>query len=322
MTTGRRLVGCIRYLAAQLLGIVVVVVAFTLTTFVLIRLTPGNSATAIAVRRAGPGATAEQIDRLTDQLGLRDPLIVQYGRWLRHAVTGDLGVSERSGLPVGHELRARLPKTVALAAGGAVLALVLGVAAGIAGAVARPGLRRGTVRAGALVAASVPGFWLSYLLILVLSEHLRWLPAAGDRGLGALLMPWIVLGVPAAGIISRVVAVSLCDALQQPFAIAARARGASGASVVLRDALPHAATQTASVVGLQVAGMLAGTVIVETVFGWPGLGRFFVTAVSLRDNDSIQGSILVFAVGFMLVNRAVDAAARRIDPRLAVLDRR
>lgn len=319
---GRRLAGGLRSLGAQVLGVVAVAIALTLTTFVLIRLTPGNSATAIAVRRAGPGATTEQIDRLADQLGLRDPLIVQYGRWLRHAITGDLGVAERSGLPVGSELRTRLPKTLVLAAGGAAIALLTGVAAGVAGAVLRPGLRRGTVRAGALLAASVPAFWLSYLLILVFSEHLRWLPASGDRGWRALLMPWIVLGIPAGAIVSRAVAVSLRGALRQPFVTAARARGASAASVVVRDALPHAAAAAASVAGLQVAGMLAGTVIVETVFGWPGLGRFFVTAVSLRDADSIQAAILVFAVGFMLINRAADTAARRIDPRLRVRDGR
>ena len=320
--TARRVAAALRALGGQLLGITAVALAVTLITFVLLRLTPGNSATAIAVRRAGPGATADQIDRLAEQLGLRDPIIVQYGRWLRHAVTGDLGVSERSGLAVGHELRTRLPKTLALATGGAVLALLVGVATGIAGVVARPGLGRGSVRAGALVAASVPGFWLSYLLILVLTERLGWLPASGDRGLRSLVMPWIVLGLPAAGIVSRVVAVSLHDALGQPFATAARARGASPTSVVVRDALPHAAAATASVVGLQVGGMVAGTVIVETVFGWPGLGRFFVSAVSLRDAPSIQAAILVFAVGFMLVNRAADALARHIDPRLRLRDDR
>lgn len=318
--TARRIGAGARYIGSQVLGIVAVIVALTLTTFVLIRLTPGNSATAIAVRRAGPGATAEQVDRLANQLGLRDPLLVQYGRWLRHAVTGDLGTSERSGLSVGRELRARAPKTLALAAGGALLGLTLGLAAGIASAVLRPGARRGALRVSALITASVPGFWLSYLLIVALSEHLRWLPASGDHGVRSLVMPWLVLGLPAAGIISRVLAVALRDSLGQPFAIAARARGARPISVVLRDGLPHAATATASVVGLQVAGMVAGTVIVETVFGWPGLGRFFVTAVSLRDSDSIQGAILLFAIGFMIINRAADAVVRLIDPRLAVRD--
>lgn len=313
----RRTGSGVRYVASQLLGIALAGLALTLATFVLIRLTPGNSAAAIAVRRAGPGATAAQIELLTDQLGLRDPLIVQYGRWLGHAIRGDFGIVERSGLPVGHELANRLPKTLTLAAGGAVLALVAGTAAGIAAAVWRPRIGRGAVRALGVVGASVPAFWLSYLLILGFSEHLELLPTSGDSGIRSMVMPWIVLAVPAAGVISRVVAVTLRHALAQPFVTAARARGASRASTVWRDGLPHAAGASLNVVGIQLVGMLAGSVVVETVFGWPGLGRFFADAVELRDNDSIQAAVAVFAVGFVIVNRSVDAASRIIDPRLA-----
>ena len=303
--------------AARRIGAAVLMLAaLTFLVFTLIRLTPGNSATTVAVRQAGSGATQEQIDRIRAELGLDDPIAVQYVGWLGDAVTGDFGVSERTGRTISTELTSRYPETLFLAAGGAGLALLVGVGAGVVSAIVRPGVTRTGLRIGALTGASVPSFWLSYLLIVLFSERLGWLPTSGNRGLASWIMPWVVLATPAAAIISRVIAVSLREAMTRPYATAAAARGASRRSIVARDALPNAAGASLNVVGLQLGGLLAGSVVVETVFAWPGLGAYFVDSVTFRDDDAILACVMVFAVGFVVVNQLVDVVQRRVDPRL------
>lgn len=302
----------IRHLGSAV--VVLLVVAFA--AFALVRATPGNSATSIAVRQAGAGATQEQIDRIRDELHLDDSLVVQYGAWLSRAVTGDLGRSERTGRPVAEEIADRLPRTLFLAGGSAALAILLGLGAGMVSAVVRRGPLPGLLRLGALLGASVPPFWLAFVLIALLSERLHLLPTSGQSGPASWVMPWLVLAVPAGAIISRVVAVALADALAQPYLAAARARGRSTWSVVWRDALPNAVGSTLHVTALQVGMILTGTVIVETVFAWPGLGAWFVDAVKFRDNWSILAAVLVFAIGFVLITRLADLLQVAGDPRL------
>lgn len=288
----------------------------TFATFALIRVTPGNTATSIAIRQAGPGATQAQIDRIRQELKLDESLVAQYGVWLARAAGGDLGRSERSGRPVLAEIRDKLPRTLFLGLGGAVIALVVGFGAGIASAVVRRGPVPGGLRILALVGVSVPTFWMSYLLIGVFAEHLRLLPTSGQSGPASWIMPWSVLAIPAAATISRVVAVALTEALGRQYVTAARARGVPAWSPVLRDALPNAVGATLNVTALQVGLLLTGSVIVETVFAWPGLGAWFVDSVKFRDNWAILAGVLVFAVGFILITRTIDVIQAAADPRL------
>ncbi|MCL2453807.1 MAG: ABC transporter permease [Micrococcales bacterium] len=302
--------------ARHLVSAVAVLLVVTFATFLLLRSTPGNTATSIAVRQAGPGASQEQVDRLHAELRLDSSLPVQYGVWLGRAVQGDLGRSDRSGRTVTDEIAAKAPRTLFLGLGAAVIALVVGFGAGVLSAVDRRGGLAAALRVGALAAVSIPTFWMSFLLIVLLSEQLRWLPTSGDRGFASWIMPWVVLALPAAGAISRVVSVSLTETMSRQHVTAARARGAPGWSVVLRDGLPHAAGATLNVTAMHVGMLLTGSVIVETVFAWPGLGAWFVDSVKFRDNGAVLGGVLVFALAFILITRGIDVVQKITDPRL------
>lgn len=305
-----------RYLCRQAGGMILVLLAVSVITFLLVLIAPGDAATNVARGRAGPGASTEQIDRIRAELGLDEAVPVQYGRWLGEAAQGDFGVSPRTGRPIGDEIVSRLPTTLFLGAGAAVIAIAVGGAAGLAAALMRPSLRRGALRVGGLLSASVPNFWLSYLLILVLAERVGLLPTSGQAGPDSWVMPWVVLALPLAGVLSRVVAITVREALDQPYAVAARARGARPWSVVVHDALPNAAGAILNASSGQIAHLLIGSLIVETIFGWPGLGNYFVQAVDFRDIAAIQACVLIFAIAFVVANRLVDVTHGLIDPRV------
>lgn len=312
MVDGRRQ----RALTGHVLSAVVVLLVLTFGAFSLIRVTPGSTATSIAVRQAGPGASQEQIERIRHELKLDESVVTQYGVWLTRALRGDLGRSERSGRPIAAEIGEKLPRTVFLGLGSALLALVMGFGAGIVAAVVRRGPLPGVLRAVALVGVSVPTFWMSFVLIAVFSERLGLLPTSGQSGPVSWIMPWLVLAIPAAGTISRVVAVSLSEALRQQYVTAARARGVAAWSPTVRDALPNAVGATLNVTALQLGTLLTGSVVVETVFGWPGVGAWFVDSVTFRDSGAILAGVLVFAVAFILLTRTIDVVQTAADPRL------
>ncbi|GAA3769168.1 ABC transporter permease [Plantactinospora mayteni] len=292
-----------------------VLLALSAGTFALVLLARGDPAAMLAATRAGRPATPEQVEAVRAELGLDAPAPLRYLRWLADAVTGDFGLSLRTNTPIGPEIADRIGVTLGLVAGAAVLALVLGVLVGVAGAVFERGLLRGVLRTGALLATSVPAFWLSYLLVLVLALRLGMVPTSGMAGPATWVMPLAVLGLPAAGALSRVVAVTLREALDRPYVLAALARGSRPASIVLRDGLPNAAGPILSVAGFTVGMLLVGTVVVEQIFGWPGLGAYFVKAAAARDIPALQASALVLGGGFILANRLADVAQVLVDPR-------
>ncbi|RIW43900.1 ABC transporter permease [Micromonospora endophytica] len=304
------------YLTRWTLDTVGVLLALSVGTFALVLLARGDPAAMLAATRAGRPATPEQIEAVRVELGLDAPAPVRYLRWLADAVTGDFGLSLRTNTPIGPEIVERIGVTAGLVAGAAVIALVLGVGVGIAGAVLRRGLLRGALRVAALLATSVPAFWLSYLLVLLLALRLRLVPTSGMAGPATWVMPMLVLGLPAAGALSRVVAVTLREALDRPYVLAAQARGSSPLSIVVRDGLPNAAGPILSVAGFTIGTLLVGTVVVEQIFGWPGLGAYFVRAASARDIPALQAAALVLGGGFILANRLADGLQALIDPRL------
>jgi len=292
-----------------------VLLALSAGTFALVLLARGDPAAVLAATRAGQAATTEQIEAVRAELGLDAPAPVRYVRWLADASTGDFGLSLRTNTPIGPEIADRMGVTLGLVAGSVVVALVVGVTLGVAGAVSERGLLRGALRIGALLATSVPAFWLSYLLVLVLALRLGLVPTSGMAGPATWLMPMAVLGLPAAGVISRVVAVTLREALDRPYVLAALARGSGPLSIVLRDGLPNAAGAILSVAGFTVGSLLVGTVVVEQIFGWPGLGAYFVRAAAARDVPALQASALILGGGFILANRLADVLQVLIDPR-------
>lgn len=305
-----------KYAARWALDTAGVLLAMTVGTFALVLLARGDPASVLAATRAGRPATPEQIEAVRVELGLDAPAPVRYLRWLAHACTGDFGLSLRTNTPVGPEVADRFGVTLGLVGGSAVVALLVGLALGIAGAVLGRGPARGVLRIGALLVVSVPGFWLSYLLVMVLSLRVGWLPTSGMSGPATWIMPMAVLGLPAGAVLSRVIAVSLREALDQPYVRAAQARGSGVWSIVVRDGLPNAAGPILSVAGFGVGTLLVGTVVVEQIFGWPGLGAYFVHAAGSRDVPALQAAVLVLGGGFVLANRGADVLHGLVDPRV------
>jgi peptide/nickel transport system permease protein len=302
------------YLARRLLTSLAVLLGASLLTFSILHLVPGDPVAAMLGRQAVSGAQAAE---LRAQLGLDDPLPVQYARYLGAALRGDLGMSIRSDQPVTALIGGQLPSTLQLAAAALSIALVLGFAAGIAAAVWRGSWIDSVVTLMAVGSISVPSFWLGMLLIFVFAVQLGWLPSTSSRGdWRGLILPALTLGVAAAGVIARIVRASLVDQFGRLYIVLARAKGLREHIVVVRHALPNALIPVVTLLGLQVGFLLVGAIVVETVFARQGLGRLAVTAINNRDYPLVQGIVLVTATAYVLINTLTDLAYAWLDPRI------
>lgn len=330
-----------RYVLARLLGAVPVLLGVTVLAFLFVRLIPGDPARVIAGERASEELLAE----MRRVHGLDQPLSAQYVLFLGRLARGDLGTSLQTGEPVTREIAARFPATIELTVAAVLVATVLGVALGIAAAL-RPGsLLDVALMGGALVGVSVPVFCLGYVLIVAVGDHL---PYAGRidetvraafaprtpfyllealvRGewaalrsvLAHLALPALALSTVPLAVVARITRSAMLEVLSQDYVRTARAKGLSRARVVLVHALRNATIPIVTVLGVQTGYLLGGAVLTETVFSWPGLGRFVVTAIGERDYPAIQGGVLLFATTFVLVNLLVDVVYARLDPRVRV----
>ena len=292
------------------------VLAASAVTFALVAAAPGNVAALIAERAAGPGADAEMIRRIGTELGLYDPLPVRYGRWLWAALGGDFGVSLRTGKPIATEFAARIPMTAALLAGGGVLAFLTSLAFGLAGAVSNGGFVDRLLHTIALVGASTPNFFVAALLVIVFSVMLGWVPTFGVSGFTSWLLPWVTIALFPASVLSRVVRVSLQEAMSRPFATTGFAKGHTRGQVLVREALPNIAIPFLTTFGAQFTLMVIGSIVVESVFALRGVGAFFIEAIRFRDFVGMQSVLLLFVVFFVTVNFAVDLVCMLVDPRI------
>ncbi len=290
--------------------------AATALTFALVSAAPGNVAALIAERAAGAGADGEMIARIANDLGLNDPLPVRYARWLGDAVQGDFGVSLRTGKPMSEEFAARIPKTMALLAGGGVLALALSLVMGLAGAVSNGGVVDKLLHGLALIGASTPNFFVAAMLVIVFSVMLGWVPTFGVSGFTSWLLPWITIALFPGSVLSRVVRVNLQEAMSRPFATTGFAKGLTRRAVLLREALPNILIPYMTTFGAQFTLMMIGAIVVERVFGLNGIGAFFIEAIRFRDFIGMQAVLMLFVVFFVSVNLIVDIAAMLADPRL------
>ena len=290
--------------------------AATALTFALVSAAPGNVAALIAERAAGAGADGPMIARIADELGLNDPLPVRYLRWLGDAVTGDFGVSLRTGKPMSAEFAVRIPKTLALLAGGGVLALGLSLVMGLAGAVSNGGVVDRLLHGMALIGASTPNFFVAAMLVIVFSVMLGWVPTFGVSGFTSWLLPWITIALFPGSVLARVVRVNLQEAMSRPFATTGFAKGLTRRAVLLREALPNILIPYMTTFGAQFTLMMIGAIVVERVFGLNGIGAFFIEAIRFRDFIGMQAVLMLFVVFFVSVNLIVDIAAMLADPRL------
>lgn len=302
--------GRILALGPTLLGI-------SLLAFGLSALAPGDPATALYQQLYGEQAPdAVVLAQFRAELGLDDPLPLRYGRWLLGVLQGDLGTSYRTGAPVLHELLVNAPPTLLLAFGSLSVSLLLAFPLGILAALQPHGWLDLGARLLSLLGAAMPTFWLAYLAILLFAVQLRWLPVAGLSSWQHLVLPCLTLGVGGAATMSRLIRASLLECLGQEYVRVARAKGLAEGVVVLRHALRNALLPVTTVLGGRFAALLAGAVIIETIFAWPGLGKLILDGIAFRDYPLIQGFVLFTGLVFVLVNLAVDLLYRLIDPRI------
>ncbi|MBV9171944.1 MAG: ABC transporter permease [Chloroflexi bacterium] len=311
-----------RYLLARIVLVVPVLFGVSIVTFSLIRLVPGDPVAVVL----GPDArvTPEQVAAIRAAFGLDEPAPVQYVRWLGRVLSGDLGTSLRTGRSLTQELALRLPVTVELTVLAAVLGLIPSLLVGVLAAVRRNSRTDYVATVSTLVGLSMPNFLLATLLVLVFSLWLRWLPPIGYveltsdplGNLKALLLPALSLGLPFAGIMMRITRSSVLEVLGHDYVRVAQAKGLHSTGVLKGHVLPNAAIPIITVAGIQIARLLGGAVIVETIFGLPGIGRYVYDAIGARDYPVVQGVTLVVALAFVLVSLLVDVLYALADPRL------
>ena len=308
------------YLLRRVLAVIPVMLVVATVAFVLIHLAPGDPAAIIA----GPYATRDDLDRLRHQLGLDQPLPVQLVRWYGRLLVGDLGDSIFLRRPVTQAIMERLEPTLLLTSWATLIAVLIGVPAGVVSARYHNSPVDQSFMAMALFGLSIPNFLLGLLMILVFGVWLRWLPVAGYVPLGdglwpnlrSLLMPSVSLGLVQSALIARITRSSMLDVLREQFILAGRAKGLDEKVVVYKHALKNAIIPTLTVVGITFALLIGGAVVIETVFNIPGLGRLIISAVLRRDYPVIQGVVLLIAVTYTVVNLMVDLAYLAFDPRI------
>lgn len=321
-----------------------IMVGVAIIVFFFIRLTPGDPVDIMMGR--GGAVSATEIEQLRHQFHLDQPLHVQLWYFLRDAAGGNLGYSYIRNKPVVELLAERLPATIELTLGSLLVSLLIATPIGILSAVRQNSLLDRFSMAGAFLGISMPGFWLGIILILFFAVHVHWLPAQSRLSYGLplqeltglhvldslltgnlpaladsvkhLLLPSITLGAGVAAIVARVLRSSMLEVLRSDYIKLARSKGATEWRVVIRHALRNALLPTVTVVGLQFGVLLGGNMIVEAVFGWPGLGRLVVDAIFNRDFPLIQGAVMIYAITFVLVNLVVDVLYTYLNPQITL----
>jgi ABC-type dipeptide/oligopeptide/nickel transport system permease component len=300
------------YVVRRIVWTIPVLLGVATLVFSLIHLVPGDPAQAMLGEAASPQDVAE----LRTKLGLDRPFLVQYRDYLTGLLQGDLGRSFRYNTPVGREIRQRLGRTAELAAAAMVVAVVIAIPLGVLGAFFRGGAIDQAAMTMSLVGISMPNFWLGPLLAIVFAVKLGWLPVSGTGSWQHLVLPALTLGMALAAILARMTRASLLDELRELYVLAARARGLSRLRAVVRHALRNSLIPVVTIVGLQLGAVLTGTIITETIFSWPGVGRLLIQAISFRDYPLIQGCILFISVTYIAVNLIVDLLYAWLDPRI------
>jgi peptide/nickel transport system permease protein len=301
------------YVVRRVLVAIPTLLGVATVVFSLLRLLPGDPASLIA----GPTATPESIANIRHQLGLDQPIWQQYLDFLGRLLHGDLGISSRTGQPVLQEIATRAPYTAELALTSLVLAIAVGVAAGVVAATRRNTGADLGISAGAVFGVSMPVYWLGLMLIIVFAVRLRVLPAAGnDEGVLSLVLPTVTLALFSMGLVARQTRSAMLEVLGQDFVRTARAKGAGRRAVLIRHALRNALLPIVTTIGLQFGILLGGAVITESVFAWPGMGRLLLDSIGSRDYPVVQGVVLLLSVAFITINLLTDLVYAYVDPRI------
>lgn len=302
----------LKYIGKRLLWMLPVVLGISFILFTIMDLTPGDPARVIL----GEYASQEDVDALREEMGLNDNFFVRYGKYIVSAVTGDLGQSYRTGVPVVEEIAARFPVTLKIAVMAMFIAVFIGIPVGIISAVRQYSFADIVATMSALAFTSIPAFWLGLLLILLLSVQLHLLPAIGSDSWKHLIMPSVSLAAAQMATIMRMTRSTMLEVIRQDYIRTAKAKGAEPRRIIFHHAIKNALLPVITTVGLSISNLLGGALIIENVFGISGLGTLMVNSVKSKDAPMLIGSVMFAAVVAGLVNLSVDVLYTYIDPRI------
>ncbi|SNS56316.1 peptide/nickel transport system permease protein [Anaerovirgula multivorans] len=302
-----------KYILRRLLMLMPVMLGVSFIVFTMMHITPGDPARIML----GESAPLEEVEKFREELGLNDPFLIQYGRFVKNLVIHqDMGRSYTSKRPVIEEILIRFPTTLKLATLGIVVAVLLGIPAGIISATRQYSIFDNTSMVAALLGVSMPNFWQGLMLILLFSVKLGWLPSSGFSSWKEMILPALTLGTSSAAIITRMTRSSMLEVIRQDYIRTARAKGQVESVVVNRHALKNALIPIVTVIGLQFGYLLGGAVLTESIFSISGVGRLMVESISARNFPVVQGGVLFIALTFSIVNLLVDILYAFLDPRI------
>jgi ABC-type dipeptide/oligopeptide/nickel transport system permease component len=302
-----------RFIGQRLVGTIPVLLGITVLVFLILYLMPGSPAQTLLF---GKQATPEQVAELNHQLGLDRPLAVQYFSYLGDVVQGNLGTSYATQRAVSSEITSQFPSTMLLALAGMAVALLIGIPAGVLAALKRGSWIDSFATGFSVLGVAIPNYWLAILLMLLFSVQLHWFPVLGQGSLRAIVLPAISLGWGFASIITRLVRANMIEVLQQPYVTTARAKGLRETSIVFRHALRNAFIPVLTIIGLQIANLLSGAVVIESIFARQGIGALAVRAIQSKDIPLVQGVVIVVALIYVVINLLVDLGYALLDPRV------
>ena len=302
----------VKYILKRLLMMIPIIIGISLLIFFVMSLSPGDPARLIL----GENVPQEEVDQLREEMGLNDPLVVQYGNYVANALRGDLGESYRTGLSVADEIVARYPNTMKLATGAVMIAIVLGIPIGVISAIKQYTLIDNISMMVSMVLTSMPGFWYGLMLMLIFALKLGWFPAAGSKSPIYFVLPCFTLACNTFALIVRMTRSAMLEEIRQDYVRTARAKGVKPLRVTMRHSLRNALLPIITVAGMQYGILLGGAVVIESVFSISGLGTLIVNSVKMKDTPMVMAAIMFIAIVSGLVNLGVDVLYTFIDPRL------
>jgi len=301
-----------RYIVRRLLLMLPVLIGVSVIVFSLVRLMPGDPAELLL----GEDYTQEAAEELRAEWGLDKPIYIQYLIFLKQLLRGDLGTSIRSGLPVTQELTSRFKNTVQLAILAVILASAIGIFAGVIAGTRPFSLIDSLTMVGAVAGVSIPVFWLGLMLMYLFAVNLNWLPAVGIGGIKHLILPGITLSAFTMATIARQARSSMLEVMEQDYITTARSKGLTESRTIRRHAIKNAMIPIVTVLGMMIGHLLGGSIVTETVFAYPGMGKLLIDGIVGRDYPIVQGAILLYALSFSMINLIVDLTYVFFDPRI------
>lgn len=301
-----------RYILKRLAMLIPVILITYLLIFWAMSMTEGDPALILAGDKASP----EKVEEIREELGLNDPFIVQYGRYMKGMVTGNMGKSYITKKDVFKTFMQKLPNTLALGGAAVLIAIIVSIPLGIYTAIHQNTFKDTAGMVFALFGTSMPNFWLGLMLIIIFALNLKILPSGGKSGLASLILPAITVGFGLAALITRTTRSSMLDVLRQDYMVTARAKGCSEKRAILVHALKNALIPIITAIGLQMSLVITGSVLAETVFSWPGIGRLVYDSISKRDTPMVTGAIIMSSVLMLIINLVVDLVYAFFDPRI------